>query len=462
MLEQDYIAEESREGRDHIPVISRLQVAGVNHQTAPVELREKLAIPKGAGRPLVEHLARSLGLKEIVALSTCNRTEFYWVAEEEIDPLAFFRSLPDARGEAVDGLASSIYRMGGVDAARHLFEVTCGLDSLVLGETQIFNQVKRAYQRSKELRSTGPCLNTLFQKAFEVTKKVHTQTGLNSGRASVPSVALELAEAIFEDLSQLYVLIIGTGEIAGLILDGMVKRGARRLGFVTRTAERAESLRKSGRGEVYTLEELDRVLWKADIVVSCTAANRPVVSPSQVKQALAERKKGGLPLLVLDLGLPRNVDPEVGHLGQVYLRNVDDLEKVVEKNRARLQKEVVKARKITDEAVLEYVDDCRVTTAVSTIRDIRARAREIGDMELSRTMNKLDHLSEKEKEEVATLVHRILGKILNEPTQSLRAASKNGDAGDAIAWARKLFGLGSSDPSCACEIVDEDTDPDQD
>ena len=212
---------------------------GINHRTAPLALREKINVPSDKTDEVTGKISQDLPIKEIVVLSTCNRTEFYWASEEHVDPIQFFKAIPGVDSATLEELSPSIYSRQGKEVARHLFEVACGLDSLVLGETQVYNQVKNAYEFSRAHGFTGSALNFLFQKAFETTKKVHSQTGLSSQRASIPSVAMEFARAIFENIQDCYVLVIGTGETAQVTLEVLRKRGAHKIGFVTRTAERA-------------------------------------------------------------------------------------------------------------------------------------------------------------------------------------------------------------------------------
>ncbi len=427
---------------EHIPLVDVLRMAGVNHKTASVALREKLAICEEVAPEAMDRLRNEFQLNELVALSTCNRTEFYWTSSKQVDPERLFRSLLDIDSEGSEDLSSSIYSGSGRDVATHLFQVACGMDSLVLGETQIASQVKKAYEQSRERNFTGHPMNALFQKAFQITKRVYTYTSLTSQGVSIPSVALEFAEAIFDDLSGMFVVVIGTGEMARLTFGVLRQRGAHKVAFVTRSSERARewgTLHEAA--EVTTMEKITEVLGRADIVVACTSTDRPVVTSEHVRKALSASRRPNRPLLILDLGIPRNIDPGVGDMEQVFLHNIDDLEKVVERNRARLEVELVKARGIVKGGLEDYLRECRAATAATTIHEIRSFAQDIAAMELERTMKRISHLSERDKEEVTTAVHRILGKILHPPSENLRMVTKNGGGDEAISWARKLFGL---------------------
>lgn len=425
-------------------LVERLRTAGVNHRTAPLEVRERLALVKGTAVDIVERLMRTAGTSEFVAVSTCNRTEFYWTAKEdgpEVEPAVLFRALAGGEDLTPGQLADAIYTRSGREVVRHLFQVVSGLDSLVLGETQVLHQVKRAYERSASLRCTGPALNMLFQRSFAVAKEVHTRTNLAENRASVPTVALDLAGAIFEDLAGAHVLVVGTGEIAELTLEALRKRGAKQIVFVSRTADRARDWDGHGGHAIHTIEELPRELGKTDIVVSCTAVERPIITAADVSRTMGDHARHGRPLLILDLGVPRNVEPAAGDVEQVYLRNIDDLEQVVQANRARQEGAVSAAGGIVSAGLEEYCKESRVATAATTIREFRSSAERIAAEEVSRTLGRLSTLSEKDREEVERLAERLVGKFLHPPTEALREASRNGRALEAVEWARKFFGL---------------------
>jgi glutamyl-tRNA reductase len=430
--------------RECSPLVASLAMAGINHKTASLAVREKASLPKGAAEALAEFKDRH-GVSELVALSTCNRTEFYWTGSS-VPPLSFFQEIFGLPPDDMKELSLSLYTKSGLEVARHVFEVACGMDSMVLGETQILNQVKRAYERSRERALTDTALNLLFQKTFEVAKKVHTQTRLAAQRPSVPSAALKLTEAIFDDLREVPILVIGTGEIAQVTVESLKKRGARNIFFVSRTKERVKIWEERHPGaEVTTMENLDGLLKRADIVISCTHTEDPVLTADKVRSIMPLREHKNRPLLLLDLGIPRNIAPEAGKIGQVYLHDIDDLQKVVEKSRSRLEAEMVKAREIIGEVLADYAAGCREAEAGSTIREVRTYAQSIADMELSRTLKKLPDLTPRQREEVETLVHRIMGKILHGPAEGLRLASKDGKGDEAAHWARKLFGLSRPD-----------------
>jgi glutamyl-tRNA reductase len=426
--------------------MSILQMAGINHRTAPLQLREKLAIPAEQAVRLMAALRKKCLLDEVVILSTCNRTEFYWSSATYIDPQKLFKAISALDAKTFDKLIPCIYAYGGKDAARHLFEVASGLDSLALGETQIYHQVKTAYEQSHAEGFTAGALNLLFQKTFKTTKRVHNETGLASQKASVPSVALEFAKEVVGELEKAFVLVVGTGEIAQVTLEALRQRGVNQIAFVTRSAERAQEWQAIRRdSEVTTLDNIGKLLWKADIVIACTTAKEPVITTQEVKRALNFRGDKR-PLLILDLGLPRNVAPGVARLENVYLKDIDDLQQVVESNKVKLEAEVAKARKVINEGVDDYVLSCRSAIVSPTIKAIREHSQRLVAKEVERSMRKLSHLSPEDQEEVKKLAHRIQGKLLHTPSERLRNVSGYGNPQLVILLARLLFGLEPASP----------------
>jgi glutamyl-tRNA reductase len=424
-----------------------LQMAGINHRSAPLHLREKLAVPPENMARMLALLSKKSGVNEIVVLSTCNRTELYWSSQTFNDPHEFFTHVASLDEEIWEQIFPAIYEYGGQDVARHLFEVAAGLDSMVLGETQIYNQVKNAYEQSRVKGFTGIELNFLFQKAFETTKKVHADTGLVLQKASIPSVAMEFVKETIGNPSKAFVLVIGTGEIAKLTAEVLQQRGVRQITFITKNEERARQWQPSCQNaEVATLDKIGKLLWKADILVACTATKKPLITALEIKRALGFRNDPERPMLILDLGLPRNVDPAVAQIGGVYLRDIDDLQRVVEKNKAKLDAEVVKAKKIINQGVAEYIRFCRSAIAAPTIKEIREQAKQLVDKELERAMRKLAHLSPKDRNEVSKLARSIQGKILHSPSEQLRRLSGYGNPQMVILLARILFGLEPSSP----------------
>lgn len=441
------------------PRLDGLRMAGLNHRTAPVELRERLAVVKGDGSALLESVHEQFPLKEVVVLSTCNRVEFYWTESGPVDGARLIAAVAAQRAATAEAgtpassplsadstgldaeIASHVYRHEGAQAAGHLFQVAVGLDSLVVGETQILHQVKRAYERSLALGLTGPVLNPLFQKSLQMAKEVHTKTRLTAHQASVPAVALDLAEAIFGDLTSTSVLVVGTGEMAQLTFESLRKRGVQPFAFISRSSERARAWSETHSSPVLTPEALPDVLPRADIVVACTASQQPIVTAEMVRRALAARPGRSRPLLILDLGLPRNVDADVRRIEQVYLHDLDGLEAVVEGNRRRQEREVVAARELLSMGLESYCRECLVWTASSTIQELRARTEGMAREELARSLNRMPDLTEGEREQVGLLVHRILGKVLHGPTRALKEASENGCGVEGVRWARRIFGM---------------------
>lgn len=441
-IQQDQVKTKAGGGAN---ILDQAMMAGVNHRTAAVQLREKLAIPKEMASSLPAALSEELGLKEVIALSTCNRTEIYWRCREHPSWREIFGMLPSLDETEVEQVAKSIYTRRGEDLVLHLFRLASGLDSMVVGETQVLGQIKAAYECSRELGFTGAVFNPLFQYAFQVAKQVHTGTRLATRQASVPAVAIGLAEAVFGDIEQTAVLVLGTGEIAGLTLDALRDRGASKFIFVSRSEDRASEWEASHGASAGTIDEIDQLLPGADIVITCTDCSAPVLGVDHFQRALEKRPQRGRPFLVLDLGLPRNVAPDVSRIESVFLRNIDDLQEVVQKNLERLATEQEKAENMVERAHATFCRQWRARSADGTIAEIREITESTAQEELERALRRLPELGPEGKEEIKLLVHRLVRKFLHHPSRALRDASADGLAADAVMWARRLFGLRDND-----------------
>ncbi len=427
-----------------IPLLADLFVVGVNHRTASIDLRDRIAISKDVAGEIQRRIIERFGFAELITVSTCNRTEFYWSGEAVPDSGSIFGLLPNLDKNSEMEASASAYEHSGPDAARHLFEVACGLDSMIVGETQILSQLKRAYETSHKLGYSGICLNFLFQQAFAVAKTVHTETRLSAHRSSVPSVALGLARALFEDLSKPNVLLVGSGEVARITITTLRKRGARQCTVVSRAPERVRQWAQNWNISVLPMSQLDEVLGRADILISCTSGDSPSILATDLQRARHDRADRVRPLLVLDFGVPRNVEDTVRGLEQVYLRNIDDLQAAADRNRALLEDDIAAARRLVSSAVDAFVSECRAATASAAITAVRTKTELLALDEFQHAMGRLSHLSGKDRDEVRALVHRIIGKVLHAPSEALHEASQNGDASAAALWARRLFGLGKS------------------
>lgn len=319
---------------------------GLNHQTAPVEVRERFAVSEGKLGEESAKLCAVDGIEESVVLSTCNRTEYYAAAEDyrvARDQLRSF--LQSHAGEPLR--AEHLYEMERVDAARHLCRVVSGLDSMVLGETEIFGQVKKAYQAALESGSTSRTLNKLFQKAFGVGKKVRTHTGIQEGQTSVGSVAVDLAEKIFGHLRNSKVMVIGAGEMSRTTAQSLLSRGAHSIFVTNRSFDRAEELARELDGEAVRFDDWQRVLNQVDVVISSTGAPHAVMDRAHVEAV--RRKRRYRPLFLIDIAVPRDIDPAVGEIEEVYLYDIDTLKEIAIDAKGRRAEQIKVCERIIDQ-----------------------------------------------------------------------------------------------------------------
>lgn len=421
-----------------------LGVIGVSHHTAPVEVRERVAFgPAEASEALLDLRERG-GVEEAVLLSTCNRTEVYLFPVRSRGPVNAVERLLARKAEAVDGgLGSYLFRQWGDAVVRHLFEVSAGLDSLVPGEAEIQGQVRDAYERATALPVdpplAGPVMNRLFQSALAVGGRVRSETSIGEGGASVASVSVELARKIFGSLRGKKVLILGAGATSEVIVDALARDGVEGIIVANRTYDRAVELAKRVRGHAAPFDRLPHFLATADIVLASTAAPHPVLGGEVFRRAFPEGRSR--PLLVIDIAIPRDVDPALGDEDEVFLYNVDDLRKIVDEHVEVRKEAVPEAARI----IRAGSDEFRVWYAsqevVPVIRRMRRSAEEHRAVELERLLQRLDHLSDEDRGRVEEFSRRLLNKVLHEPTVRLRKGMARGGGADLVEAVRFLYGL---------------------
>jgi glutamyl-tRNA reductase len=317
---------------------------GLNHRTAPVEIRERFAVAAGKLGEASRELAELDGVSEGLVLSTCNRTEFYLAAPDSDAAFDSLETMLTQHVGAEHEAKAHFYKVGKMEAARHLCRVVSGLDSMVLGETEIFGQVKDAYAAAHAAGVTGPILNRLFQRAFSVGKKVRTDTSIQVGATSIAGAAVELAEKIFGKLAGCRVIVIGAGEMSRQTAQALVSRGASSVFVTNRSFERAEELAAEMGGRAVRFDEWQAVLAGVDVVISSTSAPHPVVLPHHVEAVRRVRKYR--PLFFIDIAVPRDIDPAVGEIEEVYLYDIDTLEQLAEEARARRQQQILECEQI--------------------------------------------------------------------------------------------------------------------
>ncbi|HWL33922.1 MAG TPA: glutamyl-tRNA reductase [Gaiellaceae bacterium] len=404
----------------------KLTLAGVSHHKAPIELRERVALDLETCGALAERLEG-----EAVLLSTCNRTELYLVQEEHAEELAV-ATLAELAGDRGDDLSAALYRLRDEAAALHLFRVAAGLDSLVPGEGEILGQVRTAF----EAGSVGPFLDRLFRQALHAGRRVRLETAINESPASVPSAAAALAQQVFDDLSGRRVLVLGAGKMSEATARNLVSRGADVAVVANRTLAHGEDLARRLGAQAIELAAIGSELERADVVVSATSASDHVVTRDGVATALRARK--GRPLLLVDLAVPRDLDPAINELDGCFLYDVDDLEAVVAETLSGRRTEAARAERLVADEADRFREWQASLDVVPTIASLRALAEEIRDSELARAGGRL---SESERKHVESVTSQILAKLLHLPTIRMKEAAA---AADGVVYAdvvRHLFGL---------------------
>jgi glutamyl-tRNA reductase len=404
----------------------RLTLVGVSHHRAPIELRERVALDGEASAALAARLGQ-----EAVVLSTCNRTEIYLARAEPAEDVAE-SALRELAGDHADELAGALYRLSDEAAALHLFRVAAGLDSLVPGEGEILGQVRTA----SEAGATGPFLDRLFRHAVQAGRRVRVETAIGESPASVPSAAAALAQQVFDDLSSRRVLVLGAGKTSESTARNLVSRGAVVSVVANRTLEHGEDLARELGAEAAPLDAVGAELSRADVVVSATSATGHVLTRDAVAAALRARK--GRPLLLVDLAVPRDLDPAINELDGCFLYDVDDLEAVVSETMSGRRGEAARAERIVEEEADRFRDWHASLDVVPTIASLRALVEEIRDSELAKAGGRL---SERERLNVESVTSQILAKLLHLPTIRMKEAAA---AADGVVYAdvvRHLFGL---------------------
>jgi len=418
-----------------------LLALGVSHKTAPLALRERLALPEGRASGVLAELVAGEAIREAVAISTCNRTELYLHAADpvaaESEALAALARQADIRPTELFG---HLYALRGLEAVSHLFSVAAGLDSMIVGEAEIQGQVKRAYELALVEGVTGPLTNRLFRDALAAGKRVRTETAVGRSRVSVASVAVELAREAIGDLSRRRVLVIGAGENGELTARALGEAGVATVFVANRRYDRAIGLAQRFGGEAVRFDDLPHELAKADIVVGSTGSPHVIVGREELELVVAER--GGRPLLLIDIAVPRDIDAGVRELPGITLYDMDDLQREVARNLSVRESEAARARTVVDREVDRFADWLASLEVVPTIAALRARGDAVVDHVLAENAGRWEALSEDDRERVETVARTVVKRLLHEPTVRLKRSDR--DAYLHVQALRELFGF---DPS---------------
>ena len=413
-----------------------LQIFGLNHNTAPVEIREQVIFSGDDVTRALLQLKNLGGIDEAVLLSTCNRTEFYVVSNE--GDLGELRDWLQNDQELDTQAQKALFTLDKDDAIRHIFRVACGLDSMVLGEPQILGQLKDAYRQAQQAGSVGNQLSRFFQHTFAVAKKVRTDTEIGSNPVSVASAAVTLAKQFFAGFGRHTALLIGAGVTMELVAKHLDSKGIGRLFVANRDINRAQALAGLFSGFALPLSEIEGILPEADILISSTASSEPVISLEQMTRAVQARKRR--PVFIVDIAVPRDIDPEVSELGDVYLYTIDDLGKLIVEGRSNREAAAVDANQILDEEIQRYLNMERSKEVAPIITELRDRGDAIRNEVLKQARIRLKKgASNDEILEYATA--SLLKKMLHQPSVRLREAGELSDK-ELVEAARELFGLG--------------------
>jgi glutamyl-tRNA reductase len=422
-----------------------LFVLGLNHDTASIDLRERLFFPERELPKALDALGEVPELAERMILTTCNRVEVYGVAEGPLSQTveSVVACLGRQRGLDPTQFDGAFYTHTAAAAARHVFRVASSLESMVLGEPQILGQVKSAYSIARAEQSTGIVLNNLLEQAFHVAKRVRTETGIANVPVSIASVAVDLARKIFGDLAGRTVLILGAGEMAELALRHLMDDGVQSILVANRTYERAVALAEQFRGRAVTYDSFQQEMLKADIVISATSAPHMILEKEDMQKIIQERRHR--PIFLIDIADPRDIDAACNEVDNVYLYNIDDLQSVAAANQKERQREAERAVPIVEREVELFLAWLRGLDVVPTIVSLRNRMEEIREAELRKAMSRLGDLTPEQRETIASLTTAMVNKILHQPMSELRRRAVHQDGHLYSTVLRRLFGLEEKD-----------------
>jgi glutamyl-tRNA reductase len=425
--------------------VSELLALGISHKTAPVALRERLAFSEREASEFVREATATAEVREAVVISTCNRTEVYLVVGDPVRAESDVLGLLARRAEIrPTELADAIYSPRNCDAARQLYRVTAGLESMILGEAEIQGQVRRAHEAAVRAGATGPFSNRLFAAALTTGKRVRSETGIGSSRVSVPSVAVDLALSVLGGLEDRHVVILGAGETSELTASALAQQGAGTIFVANRHADRALSLAQRFGGSVVGLDKLPEQLVQADIVLSSTASPHPIVGREELELVMSER--GGRPLLLIDIAVPRDIDPACGELDGVTLYDIDDLQAVVARNLSTRAEETPQALAIVEEEIQRFARWLGQLDALPTVSALRSHGSDIVEQVLAENSGRWESASERDLARVDAIARAVMSRLLHEPTIRLRSLGE--DRGHAsLELVRELFGLREDEPA---------------
>jgi glutamyl-tRNA reductase len=420
--------------------MSELLALGVSHKTAPLDLRERLSLTEGRAVGALRELTEAGGIHEAAAISTCNRTELYLVVSDPVEAESTALGVLTRQAEIrPTELLGHLYSLRSGEAVRHLFRVTAGLDSMIVGEAEIQGQVKRAYELALVEGGTGPILNRLFRGALTAGGRAREETGISEKNVSIPSVAVDLARRTLGDLAARRVLVVGAGETAELVARALVSRGVTTVFVANRHYDRAIGLAERFGGNAVRFEELPEQLEQADIVVSATNSPHHIVERDELEHVMGVR--GGRPLLLVDIAVPRDIEPACRDVGGVSLHDIDDVQQIVERNTSGRESEARWAERILDAEQDRFERWLASLEVVPTVAALRERGDEIVHRVLEENESRWEELGEADRERLSAMAKAIASRLLHEPTLRMKRSAGSDEAYLYVSALRELFGL---------------------
>jgi glutamyl-tRNA reductase len=420
--------------------LSEILTLGVSHKTAPLELRERLSLTEGRAVAALRELTEGATIAEAAAISTCNRTELYLVVSDPVEAESEALGVLTRKAEIrPTELLGHLYSLRGEDASRHLLRVTAGLDSMIVGEAEIQGQVKRAYELALVEGATGPILNRLFRGALASGGRARSETAIGERHVSIPSVAVEVAQRALGDLSERTVLMIGAGGTAELVARALVARGCQTVFVANRHHDRALGLAERFEGEAIRFEDMPGQLSQVDVVVSTTNSPHHIIERDGLEQVMAERE--ARPLLLIDIAVPRDIEPACREIANVTVYDIDDVQQIVERNAGVREAEATRAERIIEEELDRFQRWLASLEVVPTITALRERGDEIVRRVLAENENRWEDLGDADRARVELMAKAIASRILHEPTRRLRRAAGHDDSYQYVSALRELFGL---------------------
>ena len=420
--------------------MDEIVLLGINHKTAPIELRECLAFSNEETLAALETFKASPVISEVMVISTCNRVEILLATENQTKAaetaktyLSASKKLPVAKFE------QALYTHCGDEAVRHIFKVAASLDSMMVGEPQILGQIKEAYHTASLKKTSGVLLNRLLHRAFFVAKRVRSETGIGDHAVSISYAAIELGKKIFGSLEGKKALLVGAGEMAELAVEHLLRNKSGDIFVANRTFERGVKLAQKFNGQAVRFEEIVDCLQIVDIIISSTGSPDFIITRDQVKGIMRIRRNR--PLFFIDIAVPRDIDPAINRLANSYVYDIDDLQGIIEENIEERNREAIKGARIVDESVIHFRQWYENLSAVPTIVALREKMNSIAETEIKKTLQSLSHLSDQDHQAITRMANAMVNKILHDPTRLLKSNEDHGEKSDHLDITRKLFGL---------------------